>query len=214
MDGAVRRFLHFFHQGGFSDPAFGNERTYKLTVRDALVANLSLRGAATAAPADAITAKRAFAGTNLLSPYEKMTVKATLDSASGPDFVRAAARFAGGDVPCGIAGMLTALQPHGRSSWPILTYLPYLWRSEEHMFLKPTVTVDYAQRIGHRFQFDYAAEPDPAVYASLLDLVATTRRMIGPMGALDNIDVQSFIWIVGAYTDADLPLLEALRAKG
>lgn len=212
MDGAVARFLHFFNQGGFSDPAFGNERTYKLAARDGLVANLPLSTASKASSADAVTAKRAFASTNLLSPYEKMTVKATLDSTNGADFVRAAARFATGDAPGGLAGMLAAVQPHGRFSWPILTYLPYLWASNEHMFLKPTVTTDYAARIGHRFHLDYAAEPDPAVYESLLHLVATTRRTIDSMGALDNIDVQSFIWVVGAYTDADMPHLDSLRA--
>ena len=211
LDGAVERFRRFFHQGGFDDPAFANERAYKQAARDQFVAALPLGRARDAGPADAVLAKRAIAATNLLSPFEKMTAKAVLDSGDGPAFVRAAACFTTDDVGSGIAGMLVTVAPHGRSSWPILTYLPYLWASDRHMFLKPTVTTDYAARIGHRFQFDYASDPDPAVYASLLDLVAVTNATIRPMGARDNIDAQSFIWVVGSYTDADLPHLESLR---
>lgn len=213
MEGAVGRFLHFFHDGGFQDPAFANERAYKAAARDQLIAALPLDRALHPATEDALSAKRAVAATNLLSPYEKMTAKAMLDGVNGSDFVRAAAHFALGDTAGGIAGMLAAIKSNGRSSWPLLTYLPYLWASDAHMFLKPTVTTDYAARIGHRFQFDYVADPKPDVYESLLDLVAVTRATIGPLGARDNIDTQSFIWVVGSYTDADRPHLDALRAS-
>ena len=38
-----------------------------------------------------------------------------------------------------------------------MTYLPFLWYPEEHIFLKPTTTKDFAQRVGHRFAYDYDA---------------------------------------------------------
>jgi hypothetical protein len=214
LDGAVARFQDFFHEGGFADPAFSNERKYKEAARDRFVADLPLDRAHDADQADAVIAKRAVAATNLLSPYEKMTMKAVLDSGDGPAFVRAAARFANDDVAGGINAMVAAVALHGRSSWPILTYLPYLWASDAHMFLKPTVTTDYAARIGHRFQFDYSSDPLPAVYESLLDLVALTNATIRPLGARDNIDAQSFIWVVGAYKETDKAHLATLRPSG
>ncbi len=95
--------------------------------------------------------------------------------------------------------MINAVKPHGRISWPLVTYFPYLWDYQHHMFLKPTVTVDFAQRVGHSFQYEYEAEPTSGTYLSLLDLVATTRAAISPLEPQDNIDIQSFIWVVGAY---------------
>jgi hypothetical protein len=36
-----------------------------------------------------------------------------------------------------------------------LYYLPFLWRPEGEMFLKPEVTRDFAARVGRRFHLDY-----------------------------------------------------------
>ena len=73
------------------------------------------------------------------------------------------------------------------------------------MFLKPTVTRDFAQRVGHDFQFAYDSAIEGSVYASLLNLAKTTKQAIAALKPRDNIDVQSFIWVVGAYTDGDKP---------
>lgn len=59
----------------------------------------------------------------------------------------------------------------------------------------------FAERIGHRFQHDYAVEVSSGVYESLLDLARFTLEKIRPFGARDFIGVHSFIWVVGAYAD-------------
>jgi hypothetical protein len=46
-------------------------------------------------------------------------------------------------------------------------YLPFLWRPDQHMFLKPAVTQDFAARVGHRFAHDYEARLAVGVYESL-----------------------------------------------
>jgi len=102
--------------------------------------------------------------------------------------------------------MHAAAKPYGTVSWAMVTYFPYLWKPTEHMFLKPTVTRDFAERIGHPFQYQYDAELNPAVYKSLLALTDDARAGLADLKPVDNIDVQSFIWVVGGYTDADLPL--------
>lgn len=210
MDGAIARFVHFF-PGGFDDAAASNERGYKEASRRRLLDLLPLERATEANEADAVAVRGAF-NTNMLSRFELARMHALLGSAQGADFVRAAAGFALGDRKGGLAGMVAAITPHGRPSWPMLTYLPHLWRHEVDIFLKPTVTVDFARRIGHPFQYHYAADPDAAVYESLLDLAEVTEVAIAALHPRDRTDVQSFIWVVGAYTDADLPHLEKLRA--
>lgn len=99
--------------------------------------------------------------------------------------------------------MANALGPHGAAKWTTVTYLPFLWRPDVHMFLKPEVTRRFAGRVGHQFEHHYAAALHPSVYDSLLDLVAETKAELEVLAPRDNIDVQSFIWVVGEYNIED-----------
>ena len=99
--------------------------------------------------------------------------------------------------------MAPALKRHDAAKWTIVTYLPFLWRPEEHMFLKPDVTRKFAGRVGHRFDNDYSSRLDAKVYDSLLDLVRETRAELKSLAPRDNIDIQSFIWTVGEYSAED-----------
>jgi hypothetical protein len=47
----------------------------------------------------------------------------------------------------------------------------------------------------------------------LLTLVADTERGLTKLKPQDRTDVQSFIWVVGDCTDAEMPRLEKLRAS-
>jgi hypothetical protein len=97
--------------------------------------------------------------------------------------------------------MESSLKPHDNAKWTVVTYLPFLWRPEEHMFLKPEVTKDFAARVGHRFASDYEFRLDVGVYDSLLDLASKTAHELADLQPRDRIDVQSFIWVVGDYKD-------------
>jgi hypothetical protein len=141
----------------------------------------------------------------MLSPFEAARLNDTLRGVTGGRFLRGASAFVQEDYQSGIAEMGAAVSSHGRISWPIITYLPFLWNYEQHMFLKPTVTGDFADRVGHDFHHRYEAEPNESTYQSLLDLVATTRAAIAPLEPRDNLDIQSFIWVVGEYRDEDKP---------
>jgi len=107
-------------------------------------------------------------------------------------------------------------QPHGCANWTIATYLPFLWRPETHMFLKPQVTWELAVRVGHPLAATYEACLLPVVYRSLLDLAHRTREAIADLDSRDMIDIQSFIWIVGSYQDhhGSFPRTGADRAHG
>lgn len=211
MDGAIARFLHFFPEG-FNDPLYlADERSYKEQSAERLRAVLPLGEAINASPSRAAEARVAFV-TNLLSPFELARASAVLRGPTGASFVQGAARFTMGEYSGGLHLMAKAVEPHGRVSWPIVTYLPNLRDSGRHMFLKPNATKDFAERIGHRFQYDYEARLSACTYENLLTLVADTEAGLQQLNPRDRTDVQSFIWVVGDYGKKELAELAARRA--
>ena len=200
FEGARARFLRFF-PNGFHSAGYANaERGYKIAAKQRLDQTAPLERALTASGlGEAILS--VFRATNLLSPFEKVRLQDVLRGPNADDFVRAAARFSLGEGKPALLQMESALKPHDSAKWTVATYLPFLWRSEEHMFLKPEVTKDFAARVGHRFATDYEARLDFSVYESLLDLVSKTAAELAQLKPQDRIDVQSFIWVVGDYKE-------------
>jgi hypothetical protein len=205
MDGAIARFLEFMPDGLRGERSVSEERDYKLAASRELNAVLPLERALEATEEDAAALRRARVWLNILSPYETMHLKTVLEKPEGPAFLRAAARFATGDHPDGARDMENSLRKYGNQSWPKATYFGYLWRPTQNMFCKPTVTQDFAQRIGHGFQHMYKPAVDGQIYASLMDLADVTLTAIRSLGAEDYVDVQSFIYVIGGYTEKDLP---------
>jgi hypothetical protein len=87
----------------------------------------------------------------------------------------------------------------------MVTYLSWLWLPEEHVFLKPSASRDFASRIGHDFAHEYEPALFPDVYRSMQDLADMTRSAISRLAPADLIDVQGFIWVVGRYGEALRP---------
>jgi len=210
IDGAIARFLQFM-PGGFSGQRYtghDGERRYKVDAHNALVISLPLPSAMKATDVDGQTLAAAFKKDQLwthMPALQESTRLREVLAKNGSAFLRAAATFTNGDYANGIDGMRKAVQPYGSFTWPIATYLPFLWAPETQMFLKPTATRDFAERIGHRFAVDYDSDITPAVYESLLSLADDTAAAIAGLGPVDRIDVQSFIWVVGEYREHDLP---------
>ncbi|WP_298814701.1 hypothetical protein [uncultured Sphingomonas sp.] len=214
IDGALTRFLRYM-PGGFAGERYRSrdgERRYKVDAHRTLTDLLPLAAAADATDADGVRLAAAFKKdqlwTHMPSLQESTRLKEVL-AQNGGAFLRAAAAFANDDFAKGISGMHAAIKAHGLLSWPIATYLPFLWDPARHMFLKPTVTRDFAERIGHRFAVDYDAAIRPDVYESLLHLADHTAKAIAALEPADRIDVQSFIWVVGEYREQDLPASSA-----
>lgn len=198
--GARARFLKFFPRAFCSVGYDEAERNYKLAAKQRLDATAPLdRAVSDAGLGEPVLA--AFRATNLLSPFEKTRLQDLLRGPSADTCVNAIARFAAEGTEARLREVERVLKPHDCAKWTIATYLPFLWRPEAHMFLKPTVTKDFAARVGHAFGSDYNASVAYPVYQSLLDLVSTTERELSDLTPRDRIDIQSFIWIVGAYTE-------------
>lgn len=202
IDGAKARFLSFF-PGGFESANYqARERDYKLKAHEALLASAPAE-AALEADRDLSTVCRKGIVTNLLSPFEAARFNEILNSPEGPTYLRAAASFTQEPLQRTLDAMVKAINPHGAATWPLLTYLPYLWAPDRHMFLKPEATTDFATRVGHQFAREYDSDRRLDVYQSLLEFASWTEKQIGDLQPADRIDVQSFIWVVGSYTDAD-----------
>ena len=110
-------------------------------------------------------------------------------------------RFAKDGDKANLSAIECALKDHDSAKWTVATYLPFLWRLEAHIFLKPEVTKDFATRVGHRFAFEYERRLKLPVYESLLDLKEKTGQQIKDLVPRDGIDIQSFIWVIGDYRD-------------
>lgn len=200
FDGARGRFLKFFPNGFHSEGYASQERDYKLAAKAKLDEMAPLDKAADGKGfGEAVLA--VFRATNMLSPFEKTRLQDVLRGPHADDFVRAAARFALDSGKANLLGMEHALKPHDNAKWTVVTYLPYLWRPETHMFLKPEATKDFATRVGHRFASDYEAQLNLPVYEGLLDLVNKTAGELADLQPRDRIDIQSFIWVVGDYQE-------------
>ena len=198
--GARARFLQFFPDG-FRDSAYDwRERDYKLAAKKKLDESVPLEKAVDGSGfGEAILG--VYRATNLLSPFEKTRLQDILRAPEADDFIRVAAEFAMEGSKSALTRMSTILAPWDCAKWTVVTYLPYLWRPEEHMFLKPRVTREFAARVGHPFADQYEAKIDIETYLSLLDLVEKTRAQVSDLRPRDNIDLQSFIWIVGEYQE-------------
>lgn len=204
------RFLSIF-KNGFADPDYrSSERAYKETAAEFIAANIPLEAARSADPVMCEAANKAFAKTNMATPIEKTRIQALLRSGKGPAYLAAAARLADGDVAA-LSTLDTLMREHGQPSWPCATYLPFFWRPHSAMFLKPQVTRDFAERVGHPFVHAYEARLNADTYLSLLDLAEDCEKQIAALKPKDRIDVQSFIWVVGAYTDVDAANIAAQR---
>ncbi len=212
-DGARARFLRFFPNGFHSARYTSRERDYKIAAKQRLDEIAPLDQAVNGAGlGEAVLS--VFRATNLMFPVEKARLQDVLRGPAADEFIRAAARFALGEGKPALLEMERALKPHDSSKWTVATYLPFLWRPDAHMFLKPEVTKDFADRVGHRFAWEYESRFNIAVYESLLNLVAETEAELADFKPRDRIDVQSFIWIIGDYKEnGDQPHNEIALAR-
>ncbi len=95
-----------------------------------------------------------------------------------------------------------ALPVEGRTSpakWTVATVFPFIARPDRFMFLKPTVTQDCAT--GLMFDLRYSPELNWPTYGKLMEMSLFLLEYLKPYGARDFIDVQSFVWLVGAGFD-------------
>lgn len=208
MDEAIARFLRIY-PGGFIGSAYREakaERVYKDKAIAALHNALPLSQAKNAS-SDQAKALVATSGLWIALPHttETARLRDTLRGATSADFVHGAAELLDAEddhhINAVLARMAKAVKPHGDIRWPIITYLPFLWAPERAMFIKPEAQLAFAARVGDAFQHDYSPETSSRTWHASLALAQRTKNALDAAGLApaDNVDVQSFIWVVAKY---------------
>jgi hypothetical protein len=204
-----RKFLRYFKRG-FRDPLYLDwERGYKWTAHERWLEALGpdeMRRllAARASGEIASEAARIESRTNLLFSFEKMALRdAVRTDAGARAFATGLADYLYGKDGLEarfrrFAGVVEGL-PRRQTrvfTWPIVTVFGFLGRPDEHLYLKPTVTKRAAEAYG--FDFRYASRPSWETYASLLAFGAEVATDLADLEPRDQIDIQSFIWVLGS----------------
>ena len=198
--GARSRFLKFFPNGFHSDGFASMERDYKLAAKRKLDNTAPLAEALSGAGfGEAVLS--VYHATNMLSPFEKTRVANMVRGPDADAFVQAAAEFAHHSTGTALEKLARVLKPHDCTKWTVATYLPFLWRPEVHMYLKPEATKDFATRVGHPLASLYGAQLEFDVYTSFLELADETSNELSDLAPRDRIDIQSFIWVIGNYRE-------------
>ena len=206
---AIETFTRKYHQG-FSDPAYlRDERNYKVEAHQLWENNLGDGKAKKLLELDKIEelvnhTKEVLNGLNLLSRFENMALRDGLsDRKSAKNYFEALINLLESAETTeenflSYANAVSELpQEEGKSrvnTWPIATLLPYIAQPDRHMFLKPEVTQSAAETFG--FDLHYDPKPNWNTYNALLAMSKIYREQIFHLGPRDNIDMQSFIWVV------------------
>jgi hypothetical protein len=77
-------------------------------------------------------------------------------------------------------------------TWPTVTLFPWLLRPDAFALLKPIPSRAVARRYGVRL--DYGATPGPTSYEQWNAFCAELLEALRPYGAVDFLDVHSFLW--------------------
>ena len=204
-----RKFIYYFKNGYRDQKYIEWERQYKLdahlrfqvdlnkTDYKGMIANEAFEKIAT-------LIVRIESKTNLLFSFEKMALRDALK------FPGAAKSFTIGlfnyiygkeslqkrfehfvEVVAGLPRKQTRVL-----TWPLVTVFGFIADPSEHMFLKPRVTQEAAKK--YRYPFEYKAHPNWKTYQSLLAFSNKIWNDTKAYHPRDNIDTQSFIWVMGS----------------
>jgi hypothetical protein len=82
------------------------------------------------------------------------------------------------------------------ATWPVATVFGSIARPRVHLFVKPRTI----RRAAEAYAYDLAYRPAPAwsTYGGVLDLARTVRQDLADLGPRDQIDIQSFLWVLGS----------------
>ena len=203
--------------GGFSDERYlAWERDYKLDAhrlwREEIGGKAALRAALDAGRFRdvAAAAVRIESGRSLLFSFEKMALRdAIVRSDDGAErFARGLYDWLYGPGSEGARFERWAAVVRGLprrqtrvATWPVVTVFGSIARPKVHLFVKP-LTIKRAAD-AYAFDLPYRSTPDWSTYAGILELARTVRADLADLGPRDQIDIQSFLWILGSdeYTD-------------
>ena len=199
---AIDRFKKIF-PGGFDDPYYLYCERSPKTRRHGPLSEIASE---ISQNFESMSARKIFKSSrfNILSKQEQIIIGNILDSERSTDFLRGVSLFLSGDIESGINLMQEASEDIGRSSWPIITFYPYLFAPDKFVFLKPLASKNLAQQLGHIFQDQYNSKQTEDTYLQFFEFCEDLKAALSELNPKDNIDIQSFIWVVHSYGEAEI----------
>jgi hypothetical protein len=219
MDPSVRRrraearrtFLRVF-PGGFSDELYlAWEREYKLEAHHRWMEEIGGKAAFRAALDEgrhqeiAAAATRIESSRALLFSFEKMALRDAVVRSEEGAHLFAEGLYDWLHGPGGEAARFERWTEVVRSlprrqtrvaTWPVVTVFGSIARPRVHLFLKPLTTKRAAE--AYAYDLTYRSSPGWDTYASVLDFARTVREDLADLRPRDQIDIQSFLWVLGS----------------
>ena len=78
--------------------------------------------------------------------------------------------------------------------WTAATYIPYIYKPDTYMFIKPDNTNEAAEICGWNIQ--YQSKPNWNTYKHVLELSNYIFDQLSDLKPRDMIDIQSFFWVI------------------
>jgi hypothetical protein len=208
---ARETFLRIF-PGGFEDETYLDwERDYKVAAHQLWRREIGTRSEFRAALDAgqhrelALAATRIESSRALLFSFEKMALRdAVVRSADGArafteglyDWLHGpgseAARFGRW---CDVVQQLPRRQTRV-ATWPVVTVFGSIARPKVHLFVKPMTIRRAAEAYG--FELEYRSTPSWSTYSGVLSLGEQVKHDLADLAPRDQIDVQSFLWVLGS----------------
>ena len=204
IEGAINVFRKVFPEG-FGSPFYDHvEGDYKSEAAAFVAEHFSegeLRKEINARRFSTIarTARHAISRTNLTSQFEAMAFSDFLKvEANHEAFAKALQDLLfGDDFNPAFKKMVRLLsKQENAAKWPIVTYFPFFAFPETHIFVKPDLLKTCAYRLG--YELEYETRPSFKSYESGVGLVDMIRDGISALEPRDNIDIQTFMYVVAS----------------
>ena len=199
---SIEGFLEAYEEGFYGDRYLRTERNYKVEAHELATTILGRAELEPLAGSGSFAeichrAMQVVSKTNLIFPNEKMALRDGLKPAVGQQaFAVALYSLLHGedDLPSRFERFAAVLENMGTGKWTVATYFPFLLFPDEHQFIKPTYTKNAATICA--FEIGYTPHPDWPAYKRILRFSNYLRSELATLKPRDNIDVQSFIWLI------------------
>jgi hypothetical protein len=206
---ARRKFLKVFPDGFHDENYLAWERDYKWSAHLEWEAQLGRDQLAQLCQAGkfsevAAAAVRIESGRSLLFSFEKMALRDAVREENGArTFAEGLDAYLYGGVTladrfenwCAVVAALPRKQTRVLT-WPLVTVFGFIAQPKQHVFLRPLAMKAAARRLG--YDFPYHSRPTWDTYEAYLQMVKHVRRALADDRPRDMIDVQSFLWVLGA----------------
>jgi hypothetical protein len=205
----LKKFLYYFPKG-FADETYKAwERNYKWDAHKAWEVSLNKQEYEELLTDKqyekiALRAVRIETKTNLLFSFEKMALRDAIKTYEGAkafgiglyDYL-----YGKGRLQERFENFTKTLESLPRKqtrvlTWPLHTVFGFIAKPNEHIFLKPRVTLVAAE--AYDYPFIYKSRPNWETYKSLIGFAEQVREDTVSLRPKDYIDLQSFIWVMGS----------------